>query len=120
MDFVFLIPLLTVLDDSQYGHLKGLPLGINITSAIPARDMKYINVCNYHVVIACTEDVIYFSEDQLKIPFENFKIEMEKPGTFCNPRVLNFAQVYASHFSSTVSFLFYIFFGKMASLFGFK
>ena len=105
-----------MLVESQYGHLKGLPLGINITSAIPARDMKYINVCNYHVVIACTEDVIYFSEDYLKIPFEDFDIEIKKPGTLCNPRVLNFAQVYASHFSSTVSFLFYMSYSSSYSI----
>ena len=74
-----------MLDDSQYAHLKGLPLGINITSAIPARDMKYINVCNYHVVTACIEDVIYLSENYLKIPFGDLNIEPKKPGTFCDP-----------------------------------
>ncbi len=26
--------------NSQYGHLKGLPLGINITSAVPVRDLS--------------------------------------------------------------------------------
>jgi len=48
------------------------------------------------------ETIICFSEDQLKIPFEDFNIKMEKPGTFCNSRVLNFTEIYASHFSSTV------------------
>jgi len=85
-----------------YGHLKGLPLGINITSAVPARDMKYINVCDYYTVAVDVENGVCFSEDQLKIPFEDFNIKMEKPGTFCNSRVLNFTEVYASHFSSTV------------------
>ena len=37
---VTLFPLLVVLLEPQYGHLNGLPLGMNITSAIPLRDLS--------------------------------------------------------------------------------
>jgi hypothetical protein len=39
-----LTPLQVVFWQPQYGHLNGLPLGINITSAMPVRDLKYINL----------------------------------------------------------------------------
>ena len=46
------MPLLTVLLEPQpvYGHLNGLPLAIDITSAIPAGDLDYINLWHYRQV----------------------------------------------------------------------
>jgi len=42
-------------------------------------------VCNYQAVAVDVENGVYFSKDQFKIPFEDFDIEIEKPGTFCDP-----------------------------------
>jgi len=70
---------------------------MNITSAIPAGDLDYINLCYYRQVTIRVKKKLACSEDQLKIPFEDLNIEFKKLGIFSESDVFDLSEIDTSH-----------------------